>query len=473
MTAALKIDFGETTTTAPRPDADERTAPQVLIDVDAAEIVGANAAGAAAFGIFSYAAYPIAIDPELQGVARLRELAAEIDGTHCEQLMFRTGGRLRSMSFKISKPERTRKTSRILLEIIDDDTTSDVSDVAPSDGAAAPATGITSPSATPEAPPPSAPERTLAADAAPREQEPTPASPPASRNDADTLKQIARRIREGNGVREAVGPRRDTPADTASVSVPPPSSDDVPAPAVPRPYPQRKPLSPLDPDHLARLAHELKTPLTAIAAASEVMRDERLGPMGTPRYLEYASDIHESAHHALDVIASLLSESGKPGDPAARLIALDLNAIVARTVSSVQALAELHHISLAFDADKGQPHVIANPTAVRQILLNLLTNAIKFTPAGGDVRVVTGYLDDGRVFMVVRDTGCGMAGRKLPKDFAQEGQPPARLSTGLGIGLPLVRRLVSEMAAELEIDSAPGKGTVVLIAFGGFARWSE
>jgi len=184
--------------------------------------------------------------------------------------------------------------------------------------------------------------------------------------------------------------------------------------------------------------------------------------MGNERYLSYAADIHESATHAIDVITSLLSESAKTDAAISRPIALDLNAIVERTVSSVQALAESRGLALVLDADDGRPHVIANPTAMRQILLNLLTNAIKFTPSGGDVRVVTGYIEDGRVFLVVRDTGCGMNG-KAPAP----GDVSAPWTHGHGIGLPLVQRLVREMGADIEIDSAPGKGTVVLIAFGG------
>ena len=228
----------------------------------------------------------------------------------------------------------------------------------------------------------------------------------------------------------------------------------------------------LDPDHLAKLAHELKTPLTAIAAAAEIMRDERLGAMGNPRYLNYAADIHENATHALDVIASLLSESGKPGTAPPRLIALDLNAVVQRTVSSVQALAQSRNLTLTFKAERSRPHVVANPTSLRQILLNLLTNAIKFTPSGGDVQVETGYRADGRVFLAVRDTGCGMSGAEpATTNISQQGGTTQPWLSGSGIGLPLVQRLVSEMSAEFEIDGAPEQGTLARISFAGFALW--
>ena len=287
-------------------------------------------------------------------------------------------------------------------------------------------------------------------------------SPHAQRSDAEILKAIARQIREGTlsarRARDAVSGVQPRASVVAANGVTPQAVGSETSAS----HAQRATVPVLDPDHFAKLAHELKTPLTAIAAAAEVMRDERLGEMGNERYLSYAADIHESATHAIDVITLLLSESAKTDAAISRPIALDLNAIVERTVSSVQALAESRGVTLVFDADDGRPHVIANPTAMRQILLNLLTNAIKFTPGGGDVRVVTGYIEDGRVFLVVRDTGCGMNG-KAPAP----GDVSAPWTHGHGIGLPLVQRLVREMGADIEIDSAPGKGTVVLIAFGG------
>ena len=298
-------------------------------------------------------------------------------------------------------------------------------------------------------------------------------SPHPQRSDADILKAIARQIREGalsaRRARDAVSGSQPSASVVAANGVTPQANGSETSAS----HPQRATGPVLDPDHFAKLAHELKTPLTAIVAAAEVMRDERLGEMGNERYLSYAADIHESATHALDVITSLLSQGAKADAAISRPIALDLNAIVDRTVSSVQALAESRGLALAFDSDDSRPYVVANPTAMRQILLNLLTNAIKFTPSGGDVRVVTGYIDDGRVFLVVRDTGCGMNGKApAASAAAPSGDVSEPWTHGNGIGLPLVQRLVREMGADIEIDSAPGKGTVVLISFGGSLRLS-
>ncbi len=440
-------------------DLDAESRPLVAIDVDAAEIIAANASGSAAFGLFPYASFPIALDPATPALTRLRDIA-DLDGSNTrdadkrspETLMFWSNRRPKPMTCSISR--RGNGASKVfVLRVIDGDEAADE---------AAPAG---------EQQPIESDENGRAGN-----------EPPSPRGDAETLKEIARQIRESA---PATAPSsalqamtEETPAAASPAADPaaqmPKQQEAMDAPAHSPSIPSSiRALSVLDPDHLAKLAHELKTPLTAIAAAAEVMRDERLGPMRNDRYLSYAADIHESATHALDVITSLLSESGRPSPGLSRLIALDLNALVGRTVSSMQALAQSRGLTLAFDADKSRPHVVANPTALRQILLNLLTNAIKFTPKNGDVRVVTGYLADGRVFLVVRDTGCGINGKlPAPVEATSPDDASRPMPRGNGIGLPLVQRLVRDMGAELEIDSAPQKGTAVLIAFGGFARWS-
>ncbi len=269
----------------------------VAIDPEAAEILAANASGGAALGLFSYASFPIALDPAMPAIARLRQIASggNIGKGDLETLLFWSCGQLKRVKCKITR--RGGKGSRVLLLHIDNV---------------------------------EAPE-----DAAPAKRPPPAASSPGG---------------TGKGANQ----------DAARAI-------------------SKSPVA-LDADYLAKLAHELKTPLTAIAAAAEIMRDQRLGEMKNARYLSYAADIHESATHALDVISSLLSDRVKPIAPVSRLIAIDLNAIAERTVSSVQALAESCGLQLSFKTDGRKPYVVANPTALRQVLLNLLTNAIKFTP---------------------------------------------------------------------------------------------
>ena len=413
--------------------------PVITIDLDLSEIVAANTSGARALGLFAYASFPIALDAATPALARLREITAlgNANGKSVERLTFWSNGKLKPVLCTVTR-QASGESGVLVLRIIDED-------------------GVEPPSTT--------------AKGSARILGEHPSENP--QRAAVTLKALARRMREGDGV-EPLIVHNGVDAFAADENVEPSSAlpPTADTPAAP-PSPERLPSSVLDPDHLAKLAHELKTPLTAIAAAAEIMRDERLGTMGNERYLSYAADIHESATHALDVITSLLSESAKSNAALPRLIALDLNAIVERTVSSLQALAQSQGLTLTFEAEKSRPHVAANPTSLRQILLNLLTNAIKFTPRGGDVHVVTGFLADDRVFLAVRDTGCGIGGKSVEGAAPAEESQQSWLAGGNGIGLPLVQRLVREMGAEFEIDSEPGKGTVVLIAFGGFARWSQ
>ncbi len=373
---------------APPLDLARESRPAVVIDPEAAEILAANAPGGAALGLFSYASFPIALDPAMPAIARPRQIAsgAQIGKGEPETLLFWSCGRLKRVKCKITR--RGGKGSKVLLLHIDNV---------------------------------QAPEDTMPA------RQPTATSPAQDQT--------------------GEGANRDTGRALF------------------------KPAAAFDADYLAKLAHELKTPLTAIAAAAEIMRDQRLGEMKNARYLTYAADIHESATHALDVISSLLVDRAKPAASVSRLIAIDLNAIAERTVSSVQALAESCGLELSFHTDGRKPYVVANPTALRQVLLNLLTNAIKFTPRGGSVSVSTGILDDGRAFLVVHDTGCGMNGSAAPATGpASEAAVKPSWARSHGIGLPLVEALVRDMGAEIQIDSEAQKGTAASILFSDFTQ---
>jgi two-component system, cell cycle sensor histidine kinase PleC len=213
---------------------------------------------------------------------------------------------------------------------------------------------------------------------------------------------------------------------------------------------------------MARLAHELKTPLGAISAAAEIMKDERLGPMGSDRYRGYAADIHASASHALAVLARVLETSRAPQPrPVLNFAEIDLNALVARTVSSLGPLAAEAGVGLAGSLAEGLPHVVADAVSVRQILINLVTNALRATPKSGSVEVRTAYALDGPLSFAVVDTGPGL-GAASP---AGPAAAPPVLGAGLGLGLPLVRELAALNGAELTLDSAPGRGTTATIRF--------
>ncbi len=285
-----------------------------------------------------------------------------------------------------------------------------------------------------------------------------PAFPPVAGDDAAKLKEIARRIHEGQAARglteERAGPRTQSAAAGLSDGDASPSNREF------------------SPTLRARLAHELKTPLSAIAAAAEIMKEQRFGPLGGARYLGYASDIFGSAQHMLGVIERMLAE-GTGHDPLSLVAALefaeiDAGAVLAASVSQVTPLAERAGIALAFELAPRLPHIVADATSLRQIVFNLLTNAIKFTESGGSVKAVARYDVDGPFTIAISDTGTGMTPREFGtvSDAMKVSRTKRKGSgAGLGLGLPMVQMLAEANGASLVIESVPGQGTSASIVF--------
>ncbi len=271
---------------------------------------------------------------------------------------------------------------------------------------------------------------------------------------AQTLRRIAERVR--SGLTELAAPLH--AADAAR--------------AVSRPQPTLH----QTPEHrrVAQLAHELKTPLSAIVAAAEIMRDERLGPIGDDRYRGYAGDIFESAMHALSVISVMLSSATLIAASAAprTRVQLDLNETVERITSSVRALVEAAGLTIEHELSLGVPAIVADATSVRQMLLNLVTNAIRATPAGGRIVMTTAHLGAGPVTVSVSDNGSGMSALEIAavlhpdsrnSDATNEVQTKA--SGGLGLGYGIVQELALANGATVSIESDPKIGTTVTITF--------
>lgn len=283
---------------------------------------------------------------------------------------------------------------------------------------------------------------------------------PAPQDDAATLVKIADAIRTGLAERRAAAEHA---AGSHAVA-----NDEQTAPAPPAPDPGRQAVE------LARLAHELKTPLSAIAAAAEIMKDERFGPIANARYGGYVADIHASARHALAVINSMLGKHEdvtESAEPDLVFTEIDLADLAGSTVSAMRPIAEQAGLALACEGEPHLPHIIADATAVKQMLLNLLTNAVKFTGAGGRITVRTRHAADGSLRLSVHDTGLGISDEEIARVRNATGQPvprmPATGSTkgGLGLGLPLVKMLAAANGAELIIQRPPEGGTAIIIAF--------
>jgi len=222
-------------------------------------------------------------------------------------------------------------------------------------------------------------------------------------------------------------------------------------------------------EFLANMSHELRTPLNAIIGFSEIMDRGTFGALGSDRYQGYVRDIIRSSRHLLGIINDILEaakmEAGK----------LDLDEeeieVVAVAREITQLLAEQAaqaNLTVTVEADEGLPRLYADPRRLRQILLNLISNAIKFTPPDGRVTLEIHCTASGRMALVVADTGIGIAASDLSKVLTPFGQVEGSLNRrheGTGLGLPLSKALVELHGGELRIDSAPGQGTRITIAF--------
>lgn len=438
--------------------------PEFAIDAARGLLERANDKALRLLGMPQGAALPVALDTAMPALRRLREIEAGAAPAPVEQLKFWCAGRLVRVSAKVSNETMSDGRSRIVVRALNGE-----------GGEASMSERVTH-----------APDFADAAHVTPAfandlgedTEEATAHKQPVARDDGQTLREIARRIRDGhspsaaavsetapaspssssangNGAAAPASIRSPRAADEADRATAPLADNDRHPPPLPRDEPDSR--------TLARVAHELKTPLSAIVAAAEIMRDQQLGPMGNAKYLGYAGDVYESARHALDVINAMLSGATRE----ARTFQLvDLGEIASNTVSALQPLARSGGLILEANGNEERLEVTGDATAIRQIIYNLVSNALKFTPQGGEVHVVTGYLPTGVPFLVVRDTGQGMSEDDIVRAFYRDGdRMNVRSGGGYGIGLPMVRRLAEMMSATIDVDSEPGKGTVVLVSF--------
>jgi two-component system cell cycle sensor histidine kinase PleC len=219
----------------------------------------------------------------------------------------------------------------------------------------------------------------------------------------------------------------------------------------------------------AWLAHELRTPLSAVIAYAEILKDEHFGPLANARYKGYARDIHESARHALGVVDSMLrGDANRSLVPPLAFADLEPTRIVESCLTVARPLAERAGLVLGAQFSPHLPRIIADELSLKQMLLNLLANAIKFARSGDRVTIAVAYEGGGSLHISVIDTGPGM-GSGLEQatcaraDQSVNGKP---VVGGLGLGLPLTRALAEANGAELAIESAPGEGTRATISFG-------
>ena len=219
---------------------------------------------------------------------------------------------------------------------------------------------------------------------------------------------------------------------------------------------------------LAQLSHELRTPLNAILGFSEAMYDEIFGSLGHSRYKEYAEHVLTSGRDLLMLAEELLLLSqGEAGTLVLKEGCIDVAAMIRGLVDLKASTAGKAGLELQAYISPGLPMLKGDIAKVRLMLLNLIDNAIKFTPHGGEVSV-TATMKDGRLVLTVRDTGIGMTTEQIPlalQPFGRAATPLSDNTAGAGLGLPICRRLAELHGATLDIGSAPGEGTRCTLAF--------
>jgi signal transduction histidine kinase len=222
-------------------------------------------------------------------------------------------------------------------------------------------------------------------------------------------------------------------------------------------------------EFLANMSHELRTPLNAILGFSELMNNATLGPMGNPKYGEYAKDINDSGRHLLGLIQDILDLSKiEAGKLELDEEDIDIAMVIRSCLVLVKERAEDGGVKLKTDIPQEIPALHADQRKLKQILVNLLSNAVKFTPAGGEVMVKTWWREDsGYVFQVI-DSGIGMALADIPTALSPFGQVDGQLDRkyeGTGLGLPLTKSLAEMHGGSLDLQSEIGAGTTVTVRF--------
>ncbi len=222
-------------------------------------------------------------------------------------------------------------------------------------------------------------------------------------------------------------------------------------------------------EFLARISHELRTPLNAIIGFSDIMRNGQFGKLGSERYEGYANDIHTSGEYLLSLVNDLLDLSKvEAGKLELNFISVDLGQAIDACIKLMQDEATGARVVLRKSVAANLPQVVADVRSIKQVLLNLTSNAIKFTDPGGQVIITAKAIETGELLLSVTDTGVGMNEEQLNTAL----EPFRRVEVagradvqGTGLGLPLTKALVEANRATFEISSEARKGTRVDITF--------
>lgn len=220
-------------------------------------------------------------------------------------------------------------------------------------------------------------------------------------------------------------------------------------------------------EFLSNMGHELRTPLNAVIGFSEIIAKEMFGPVGQPSYKEFASDILRSGSHLLEIINDILDIAKCEGG-SLQIVPepVDVVELLTRSAEIVMPQSQRGNLTVTVEKPQEPLWLLADPARARRIVQHLLSNAVKFTPAGGQVTLSASRLVPGWIALKVADTGIGMRAEDIPVALSPFGQIDSSLSRkyeGTGLGLPLCKVFAALHGGSLDIESSPGKGTVVTV----------
>lgn len=221
---------------------------------------------------------------------------------------------------------------------------------------------------------------------------------------------------------------------------------------------------------LANMSHELRTPLNAIIGFSDIMRNERFGPLNNDRYRDYARDVNESGIHLLGIINEILDlakiEAGHATMESET--EFEVGTVIGSAERMVRPMADARGVRLVVDANNCDLRIHAVERMVRQVLINVLSNAVKFTEADGLVTLSAEYRPHGNFVISIADTGIGMSPDEVKvalTPFGQADNTLTRQHVGTGLGLPLAKAMMELHGGRLMVRSEKGAGTAVILVF--------
>jgi two-component system cell cycle sensor histidine kinase PleC len=218
---------------------------------------------------------------------------------------------------------------------------------------------------------------------------------------------------------------------------------------------------------LATMSHELRTPLNAILGFSEVLKGELYGPHTNPSYKDYANDIHSSGQHLLMLINEILDLSRvEAGRYELKEESVSLSGLAQDCRHLLTIRAQKREIKMVEFIEPNLPRIWADERAIRQIVLNLLTNAIKFTPQGGQVTIKVGWTSAGGQYISIKDTGPGIPESEIAvvmSSFGRGTLAQKNAEEGTGLGLPIVKGLIDLHGGQFVLKSRVREGTDAIV----------